>query len=145
MKKIIILALSVLFVLCVLSCDGSVYSSVVNSSEKSVTFKIINDTEYEFKESGDTAVFTTTAETWQELAVLNSELGLTIVDKDTSSEINDFKFYDSGEAGMLVSGVICIMASTSISAVYNSNDYDYTMLNEEIEDGKTYYLYLWGG
>ncbi len=33
MKKIIILALSVLFVLCVLSCDGSVYSSVFSSSE----------------------------------------------------------------------------------------------------------------
>lgn len=32
MKKLIILALSVLFVLCVLSCDGSVYSSVVDST-----------------------------------------------------------------------------------------------------------------
>ncbi len=32
MKKIIILALFVLFVLCVLSCDGSVYSSVVDST-----------------------------------------------------------------------------------------------------------------
>ncbi len=33
MKKIIILALSVLFVLGVLSCDGSVYSSLVDSSD----------------------------------------------------------------------------------------------------------------
>ncbi len=40
MRKILILALSVLFVLCFLSCDGSVYSSFFDSSSEKTTYEV---------------------------------------------------------------------------------------------------------
>ncbi len=43
MRKILILALSILFVLCFLSCDGSVYSSFFDSSSETETTYAVGD------------------------------------------------------------------------------------------------------
>ncbi len=95
MKKIIILALSVLFVLCVLSCDGSVYSSVVNSSGKTITFASWTYGNYTFSfakdsESLDKITITTTANTWEELAGI--ELGYDFLISYSGSVPSSYKF-----------------------------------------------------